>query len=330
MTATQPFIFAVNETHELAPIKILRKLPRRITFHQRIRQPMRIDQFCRDMNMLIRENKTKSILIELNTVSTANQVFRSLAASNNLFLLSSQIIPIHRRPLIDQIKASLERKVPVVLVTTQVIEAGVDLDFGIAVRDIGPIDSIVQTAGRCNRNGNRKDTDSPIFLYRIVDDQNHEYAKRVYGRVAIDISNNLLVTNTDVLTLVRSYYEEVQRRRSSQSSDDINTAISELNYEIVEDSFVLIDEEFKVPVFVEFDDDALRIWNRFVETNQPDTNRPDRSEIIQLRNEMEQYMIGVSRDHVQRLNLEETSGIFKINHTDIGILYDEITGFINP
>lgn len=42
---------------------------------------------------------------------------------------------------------------------------------------------------------------------------------------------------------------------------------------------------------------------------------------------MEQYMIGVSRDDVQRLNLEETSGIFKINHTDIGILYDEISGF---
>jgi CRISPR-associated endonuclease/helicase Cas3 len=128
---------------------------------------------------------------------------------------------------------------------------------------------------------------------------------------------------------VKSYYEEVQRRRSSQPSDDINTATSELNYEVVGDSFVLIDEEFKVPVFVEFDEDALRIWNRFVETNQPDTNRPSRSEIIQLRNEMEQYMIGVSRDDVQRLNLEETSGIFKINHTDIGILYDEISGFIN-
>jgi CRISPR-associated endonuclease/helicase Cas3 len=110
------------------------------------------------------------------------------SASNNLFFLSSQIIPKHRRPRIDQIKASLERKVPVVLVTTQVIEAGVDLDFGIAVRDIGPIDSIVQTAGRCNRNGHRKDIDSPFFLYRIVDDQNQEYAKRVYGRVAIDIS----------------------------------------------------------------------------------------------------------------------------------------------
>ena len=172
------------------------------------------------------------------------------SASNNLFFLSSQMIPKHRRPRIDQIKASLERKVPVVLVTTQVIEAGVDLDFGIAVRDIGPIDSIVQTAGRCNRNGNRKDIDSPFFLYRIVDDQNQEYAKRVYGRVAIDISNNLFPTNIDVLTLVKSYYEEVQRRHSSQPSDDINTAISELNYEVVEDSFVLIDEEFKVPVFL--------------------------------------------------------------------------------
>lgn len=43
---------------------------------------------------------------------------------------------------------------------------------------------------------------------------------------------------------------------------------------------------------------------------------------------MEQYMIGVSELDVEGSNLQETSGVYKINHADIGVLYDEITGFV--
>jgi CRISPR-associated endonuclease/helicase Cas3 len=328
MTATQPLIFAENETTELAPTHILNSLPKRVRFHPRNRRPINVDEFCININNLIRENKTKSILIELNTISTANMVFRSITSSNTLFFLSSQLIPKHRRPRIDRIKNGLQNGEPIVLVSTQVVEAGVDLDFDVAVRDIGPIDSIVQTAGRCNRNGCRKDADSPLFIYRIVDDRNNDYAKRIYGRVAIEISNELLNKSSDVLTLVNSYYEEVQRRRSSQLSEDINRAISELNYEVVAESFKLIDQEYKVPVFVEFDEDAVRIWNRFVESSDPEARRLSRNEVIQQRNQMEQYMIGVSDLDVQKAGLQETSGIYKIDQADIGILYNEITGFV--
>jgi CRISPR-associated endonuclease/helicase Cas3 len=331
MTATQPLIFAKNETKELVPIDILRNLPQRVKFHTRNQRPIKIDEFCMEVNNLINENKTKSILIELNTISNANSVFRSIKEMNtttdNLFFLSSQIIPKHRRPRIDQIK---DQRGPVVLVSTQVIEAGVDLDFDIAIRDIGPIDSIVQTSGRCNRNGKRKATDSPFFIYRIVDDNNHDIAKRIYGRVSIDISNSLLCTNSNILELVKSYYEEVRRRRSSQPSDEIKAAMSELNYEKVEQSFKLIDQDFKFPVFVEFDEDAIKIWNRFVETRQPEARKLSRNEIIQQRHEMEQYMIGVSELDIERLNLQETFSVYKINHENIGILYDEITGFGTP
>jgi hypothetical protein len=86
--------------------------------------------------------------------------------------------------------------------------------------------------------------------------------------------------------------------------------------------------EYKVPVFVEFDGDAIRIWNRFVKTSDPETGRPNRNEVIQLRHEMEQYMIGVSELDVHAAALQETFVIYKINQADIGILYNEITGFV--
>jgi CRISPR-associated endonuclease/helicase Cas3 len=109
-------------------------------------------------------------------------------------------------------------------------------DFDIAVRDIAPIDSIVQTAGRCNRNGKRNANESPFYIYRLVDDKSG-HAKYVYGEVSIDIAQSLLNTEKNIIDLVKSYYQEIQKRKSNQQSDKVNTAISQLNYEDVEKEF---------------------------------------------------------------------------------------------
>ena len=208
--------------------------------------------FVYEMNALIEDNKDKNILIELNTISTAKECFDKIHSNTHVIrFLSSQVIPKHRRQRIHEIKQSLDDKnsKPVIVVTTQVIEAGVDFDFDIAVRDIGPIDSIVQTAGRCNRNGIRKATESPFFIYRIVDDRRLdnriiEHARYVYGDVAIEIANSMLKPgNLSILDLVEYYYKEVKRCGSERESNEISADISELNYEEVEKKFELIDEE---------------------------------------------------------------------------------------
>jgi CRISPR-associated endonuclease/helicase Cas3 len=325
MTATQPLIFTEFEAIEIAPIDAL-QIPNRVIFHPRTKDAVKLKEFCMEMNWLIKNNHSESILIEVNTIATAIKVYESLQVPNKIFFLSSQIIPKDRKPRIDMIKESLEKSEPIVLVSTQVIEAGVDLDFDIAIRDIGPIDSIVQTAGRCNRNGNRN-APSPFFIYRIVDDDGSEVAKKVYGRVSIDIANYLLEGASNVVDLVKPYYQSIKKQRSSQKSDDINMAISKLNYDEVEEAFKLIDEEYKVPVFVEFDDDATKIWDNFLDLKDS-KEKPSRNKIIETRNQMEQYMIGVSPQDIKASNLEEFHGIYKINNSDIGILYKEITGFV--
>lgn len=71
--------------------------------------------------------------------------------------LSTHMCPAHRLETLAQMKAALDPKVgkPVLCVSTQLIEAGVDIDFATVVRDVAGLDSIAQAAGRCNRNGRR-------------------------------------------------------------------------------------------------------------------------------------------------------------------------------
>ena len=246
-----------------------------------------------------------------------------------VFFLSSQIIPIHRRPRIIEIDNRLKNSEPIILVSTQVVEAGVDLDFNIAVRDIGPIDSIIQTAGRCNRNGIRKDTESPFFIYRVINKENSsEIAKSVYDRGAIEISKDLLIKSQSIEDLLNSYYHEISMRRSGQKSVEIKENIKELNYESIEDNFNLIEQEFKEPVFIEYNDEATNIWNEFLNIfNNPNQNLNSRSQVLRIRHLMEQYMISVSKDDINRFGLEENFGIYKVDKENINEVYNIITGF---
>lgn len=340
MTATQPLIFDENETKEIAPSELLNNIPQRVLFKPKIENAVKLDELCRQVNDIIKNYYTKNILIEMNTISNAIEVYRSILSFSssssplpspfdpgNLFFLSSQIIPKDRRPRIERIKERLNSG-NLVLVSTQVVEAGVDLDFDIAIRDIGPIDSIVQTAGRCNRNGKRKPEESPFFIYRVVNDDDFEFAKYVYGSVSIEVAISLLKEKEyNVIDLVTSYYLEIKRRRSSQQSYEINTAISQMNYENVEEAFKLIDEDYKEPVFVEEDENAKEIWKRFTMLMEA-SERPNRNQLLQLRYEMEQYMIGVSEKDVKETDLQEASGIYRIKHEDVGRLYDKVLGFV--
>ena len=105
----------------------------------------------------IEVEKTDSVLIVVNTKRSARELYEELRrrATAEVYHLSTNMCPAHRLTTLDEIKSRLKEKSPVICVSTQLIEAGVDIDFGCVIRYIAGLDSIVQAAGRCNRNGSR-------------------------------------------------------------------------------------------------------------------------------------------------------------------------------
>ncbi len=101
--------------------------------------------------------ETGSVLIIVNTKKSAANLFQLLQkiSYTRVFHLSTNMCPAHRMEVLGRVKKCLEDEEPVICVSTQLIEAGVDIDFGSVIRYLAGLDSIAQAAGRCNRNGVR-------------------------------------------------------------------------------------------------------------------------------------------------------------------------------
>lgn len=100
--------------------------------------------------------RVESCLVIVNTKDAARQIFlasQKLVDAEGLFHLSTDMCPMHRKSELAKIKSRLESGLPTLCVSTQLIEAGVDVDFGAVIRSMAGLDSIAQAAGRCNRNG---------------------------------------------------------------------------------------------------------------------------------------------------------------------------------
>ncbi len=101
----------------------------------------------------------------VNLKRHATELFRELETrgSEGLLHLSTSMCPAHRQEKLEEVRARLEDRRPCLLVSTQCVEAGVDLDFPVVYRAWGPLDAIAQAAGRCNRNGLQKTGEVRVF-----------------------------------------------------------------------------------------------------------------------------------------------------------------------
>lgn len=113
-----------------------------------------------------------NLLIVCNTKREAAEMFQKLSASTDakVFHLSAGMCMAHRKQTLAELNCALDGREKLICVSTQLIEAGVDVSFGAVIRLAAGLDNIVQTAGRCNRHGEH-DKPQPVEICRLKNEQ---------------------------------------------------------------------------------------------------------------------------------------------------------------
>lgn len=168
-TATQPLLAETDKPLQLStPVNIIENV------EEKFRQFKRVNLVDRRINggystteladfVLERMESLNNTLVVLNTKNSVKDLFNQLCQLNkvlpsnerfSIFHLSTNMCPKHRVEVLDEIKGKLDKD-RVICISTQLIEAGVDISFQCVVRAIAGFDSIAQAAGRCNRHGEK-------------------------------------------------------------------------------------------------------------------------------------------------------------------------------
>jgi len=329
VTATEPLIFNKEEIKSLIDKNYYFKSMDRISLIHLYKQneTITINELYENFKL----NDGKTYLFIFNTI-TATKDFYNLISANGVILtfLSTHIIPKERLKRIKEIKKGKYK----VVVSTQLVEAGVDIDFDVVVRDIAPLDSINQAAGRCNRNGNNR---GKVYTVILKDNNGRKYASYIYDSVLLDITQKILpnrneIREGDFSDLIENYYIETKSKKTQDVSRMLLEAITRLRYDSEDDKtsisdFKLIEKDYiKRDVFIELDEDAEIIWNQYKRLKDIDNLFERKKAFDSLKADFYQYVISIPA------NIENTPLQFgELGYVKQSILeeyYDRKTGFI--
>jgi CRISPR-associated endonuclease/helicase Cas3 len=303
ITATQPFLFEnENDIVELTdPTKNLTKQYfeelKRIQLNQDLLKSNKYEEnpfegLVEGFSTDIANNPDKSFLFIFNTIAYSQAVYKKLkeqfSETHCLIYLSASILPKRRKQLI---KFIMGKGKPRIVVATQVVEAGVDIDLDVVYRDLAPMDSINQAAGRCNRNARKGRGEVKLF--------NSGKGLSIYDGVLMDATVSILKSEKEIIP--ESNFYELNRRYASQVRKDkaqnanasakLKEAIFKLNLEDLAESFKLIDKQYpQFNVFIPYSKRAIKAWQKYkVAAREKDTFKRKRA-IKQVTPELLQFV----------------------------------------
>lgn len=128
------------------------------------------------------ETQSQAVLVILNTIDDTKKLYAAFGDTENVILLNTHFIPMDRRRKIALAKEKLAKNEKVIIISTQLIEAGVDIDFPIVYRDLCPLPSLIQSAGRCNRNNKR--AMGQVYFFNLLDENGKSRAELIYKNEA--------------------------------------------------------------------------------------------------------------------------------------------------
>jgi len=259
--------------------------------------------------------------------------------------LSTRLRPADRLTLIKTAKELTEGETDLAVISTQLVEAGVDISFDQVYRDLAPIDNIVQAAGRCNRSFERDEGHVTVWWLAAPDDQEKTPAEAVYNRdvsllpVAADALESVrdekgTLTETAVArTAVKDYYRRLHRDKNvgkdtyAQYVDDVQA--EELG------RLSLIDQRRSADVLVT----RTKSERNLAESVREAQGGYDFERFREQLNETKPLRISVPyyREDSETANairelppLVEDEGIYELDVRQHSDYFDETTGFVVP
>lgn len=236
----------------------------------------------------------EQVLCILNSRKRVQRVYETLNGDGN-FHLSTYLYPIHRKRVLTEIKRRLKERRPCKVIATSLVEAGVDFDFQTVYRELAGIDSVIQAAGRCNREGklDRKECETVVFTLEKDDTIRLPQSLKLPENVAAQIKDEY----EDIASLdaISAYFSRLYRFRGEQGLDTKNILkqLSErsIPFAAVADQFRLIETD-TVPILIDQELEAIRLVEQI---RRGECSR-------QLARDAGQYCVNLYRNDFDRMN----------------------------
>lgn len=291
-----------------------------------------------ELTKIIKQNyyaKPCSTLVICNTIKYSQNLFKNILAqeiisNDNIFYLSAALIPYSRKLVLDGISEKLKRKENIILISTQVVEAGVDLDFDLVYRDFAPLPSINQAAGRCNRNNTSKNT-SRIYIFKsgkhkIYDPTLLNITNQIFANYPNEIKENQFYNlNSEYFKLVK---EKIQEK--SSVSNELIQCVLKLQFERIcdNDNFRLISKKYITNNFyININEESNKLWNKYLSYFSIKEHFERKRKIKMLLPELLQFVVEIPIYIYKPNNIDKNKLI--INDEDWNSFYDIEFGYYN-
>lgn len=280
-----------------------------------------VSEFCSNLQL----QHDKSYLFILNTVSSAKEVYNFLKQKypDQVIYLSTHIIPKERLKRIQALKDKLKP----IAVSTQLVEAGVDIDFDVVYRDFSPLDSIIQSAGRCNREGLREK--GLVYVINLIDDKNRKYSSYVYDTVLLEATKDVLTKDLydeiEIQELVKRYYRLLNERKY-QDRDILKSATGLVfsGENSIEDFLLIEEDKYKQDVFIQLDDRAVEVWNEFKKVLTIENLFERKKAFNSIKKDFYEYVVSVP---IKNNEPNKDGNFYVVHKSELEGFYDEETGY---
>lgn len=200
-----------------------------------------------DDEITLELKQCNQVLCIVNKKAHAQKIYSMLGESDENFHLSTYMYPAHRQRVLEKIRKRLDENKPCRVISTSLIEAGVDIDFPTVYRAISGIDSILQAGGRCNRENKRNSSDCVVHIFNTDEvlsyqqtntDAAMEVIKKYGDKIYLPDAIKMYFDNL-------YYYRDIDKTHKVFDKKDIINGLINLEFESVAQKFKLIENDTK-------------------------------------------------------------------------------------